>query len=212
VAASLRLVRAFGRAGGKRLVCAGSCAEYDWSGKILDEASTPLAPATLYGEAKASLYRLLSAAAPGLDLSFAWGRIFFLFGPREKPGRLVSDLFDDLAKGKTAALSVGTQVRDFMHVEDVAAAFAALLDSEMEGPVNIASGQAVTVRELAEQAGRVAGGADRLSFGARPLQSGEPPMLVAAVERLRAELGFQPRFSLEEGLLDTYERRTPSQK
>lgn len=207
VAASLRLVRAFAATGGGRLVVAGSCAEYDWSAPLLDESATPLGPATLYGEAKAALFRLLDKAAPALGLSFAWGRIFFPFGPFEPSGRLLGDLFDAIARGDAVPLSAGTQQRDFIHVEDVADALVRLLGSPLEGPVNIASGQALAVRDLAASAARIAGGADLIRFGERPARPGEPPVMAAATRRLHEELGFTPRYTTDSGLQDMFRRR-----
>jgi nucleoside-diphosphate-sugar epimerase len=207
VAASLRLARAFLAAGGRRIVAAGSCAEYDWSHSRLDERETPLNPATLYGEAKASLFRTLDKASRDLGFSFGWGRIFFPYGPEEKGERLLGGLFDSIARGEPVALSEGRQQRDFMHVEDVADAFAALLDSEVQGAVNIASGETVSVRDLARRAARIAGAEHLLDFGARPMQPGEPPLLAASVGRLHGELGFSPRFTLDSGLRDMHARR-----
>jgi nucleoside-diphosphate-sugar epimerase len=206
-AASLRLILAVGKAGTRRVVAAGSCAEYDWSRPMLDEQTTPLEPATLYGQAKVAVFRLLASVGPQLGLSFAWGRIFFTYGPTEKPGRLVSDLLDGLGRDETVQLSAGTQERDFMHVSDVAAAFAALLDREVEGAVNIASGEIVSVRHLAERLAGLAGKQDRLAFGMRAMQPGEPARLAPSIERLRTEVGFVPQFTLDAGLRDTYQRR-----
>ena len=207
VAASLRLAYVFARGGGRRLVGAGSCAEYDWSESRLDERRTPLRPATLYGEAKASTFRLLEKAAPVLGCAFAWGRVFFPFGPGEKPDRLLSSLFDGIAAGRTVDFSAGTQQRDFIHVDDVAEAFVRLLDSDVEGPVNIASGETVAVRDVVERAARLAGGEALLRFGARPLQPGEPEVMSAATDRLRHDLGFTPRMTLDRGLEDMFRRR-----
>jgi len=208
VAASLRLARGFAAAGGARLVAAGSCAEYDWTGDgLLDEATTPLRPATLYGIAKATLFSVLTAAAPVLGLSFAWGRVFFPYGPFEKPGRLLSGILDGIAANEAVALSEGTQQRDFLHVDDAGAAFAALLDGAVEGPVNIGSGAAVAVRDFATAAGEAANGAHLLRHGARPLQPGEPQLLVATTRRLAAEVGVTPRHTLASGLADAAARR-----
>ena len=203
VAASLRLVRAFAEAGGARLVGAGTCAEYDWSGDgVLDERTTPLAPATLYGAAKAALFGLLAAAAPVLGLSFAWGRVFFPYGAREQPGRLLSSILDGIAAGAPVPMSEGTQRRDFLHVDDVGAAFAALADSAVEGAVNIGSGEVVSVRAFAQAAAEAAGGAHLLRPGTRPMQAGEPLLLVARTDRLRHEVAFSHRHDLASGLAD----------
>lgn len=207
VAASLRLVRGFAAAGGQRAAIAGSCAEYDWGEPVLDEAATPLRPATLYGEAKASLYRILLRAAPTLDLSLGWGRVFFPYGPRESGARLVGGTLDALAAGREATFSTGTQERDFLHVEDVAAALVALLASKVSGAVNIGSGEAIAVRALAERLAAFTDGAALLRFGVRPVAPDEPPRLVAATARLEQELGFRPRFTLDAGLRDAWVRR-----
>ncbi|WP_439534553.1 NAD-dependent epimerase/dehydratase family protein, partial [Polymorphobacter sp.] len=111
MAATLRLVRGFAAAGGSRAVIAGSCAEYDWSHPRLEETVTPLAPATLYGTAKARLFQTLAAAAPILGLSLAWGRLFFPYGPDERSGRLLADVVDSVRAGRRVATSDGAQRR-----------------------------------------------------------------------------------------------------
>ncbi len=129
VAATLALVRVFREAGGARAVVAGTCAEYAWGPERLGEDGC-CAPATLYGAAKDGTRRILAAYASESGLSFAWGRLFFLYGPGEKPGRLVSDAFRALSSGERFATSQGHQRRDFSHVADVAEAFAALVDTD----------------------------------------------------------------------------------
>jgi len=203
VAASLVLARAFADSGGKRLVVSGSCAEYDWTNPVLDEETTPLCPATLYGKAKAVLFDLLQAAAPTLGVSFGWGRIFFPYGPGDRPERLIGTLIAALREGRPAEFSAGTQERDFIHAADVGGALVALVVSNVAGAVNIGSGNAIAVRSFVEQAAHLVGGAAALRFGNRPLASGEPPRLVAATCRLHDEVGFTPRFNHLTGLQDT---------
>jgi nucleoside-diphosphate-sugar epimerase len=203
VAASGHLVRAFAAAGGRRVVVAGTCAEYDWSHDLLSETSTPLAPATRYGTAKNTLRTSLAAAAPALGLSWAWGRVFFLYGPHEVPGRLVSDVTAGLLAGRRVAVSTGTQERDFMHVADVARAFVTLLDSGFGGPLNVATGKVVPVRDVIERLGTLTGGSELIDFGARPSPPGDPPRLAADVRALTTKVGFTPRYDLARGLQDT---------
>lgn len=203
VARSLDLARAFADVGGQRLVVAGSCAEYDWSEARLDETATPLAPSTLYGSAKAALFRLLTSAAPELGLSLGWGRIFFPYGPGDRPERLLGSVTAALREGRAAEFSHGTQERDFIHVADVAGALLALSASDLEGPVNLGTGQAVSVRALVEEMVALSGRNIELVFGARPAASYEPPCLVAATDRLFGALGYRLRFDRSAGLLDT---------
>ena len=204
VAASLNLYLAFAEAGGTRAVIAGTCAEYDWSCTELDERSTPLAPRTLYGQAKHHLHALLEQAGSQTTVRMAWGRVFFLYGPHEARGRLVSDVIHSLLERREAYCSDGTQQRDFMHVADVGRAFAAILDSDLTGPVNIASGVCVPVRSVISTLGLLLEASELIRFGAanRP---DDPPRLAASVDVLHGRLGFRPVFDLRSGLADTVE-------
>lgn len=203
VAATLRLVLAFRQAGGTRAVIAGSSAEYDWTGDApLDERTSPLDPATGYGRAKRALFDLLTGT-PALGLSIGWARIFFAFGPDDKPDRLLSQVIDGVAAGRTVACSAGMQVRPFIHVDDVAGALVALLRSPVEGAVNVALAETMSVRDLALCAGAAAGNPNHIAFGMQPLQPGEPPLLRAATARLTDEVGFVPRFTIATGVAAT---------
>ena len=201
VGASLRLLRAFSEAGGRRAVVAGTCAEYAWGldGRC-QEGRTPLAPATLYGAAKHGLGVAAEAYARQEGLSLAWGRIFFCFGPGEDPRRLVPSVACALLRGEEAPVSHGEQIRDFLAVWELADAFAALLDSEVEGPVNVASGEPVAIRDLVAMVGEAAGRPELIRFGALPARPGEPAQVVADVARLRDEVGWRPREPLRDAL------------
>ena len=199
VGASLRLYRRFAAAGGRRVVAAGSCAEYDWNHDWLDEANTPLRPSTLYGTAKDALHRVLRSAASQDGITLGWGRLFFLYGPHEAPSRLVASIAQSLAQGEPALCGDGLAQRDFMRSEDAGAAFATLVDSDFDGPVNIASGSCVPIADVAQTLARLAGRPDLLRLGARPSVV-EPARLAAATDRLQHQLGFRPGATLEQGL------------
>lgn len=203
VEASLRLLRGFRESGGERAVLAGTCAEYDWSHGRCVEGETPLRPRGLYGVAKDALRRVVEAYAAETGLSAAWGRIFFLYGPHEHRERLVASTALALLRGDPAEATDGRQARDFLHVEDAASALAALLDSFVEGAVNVGSGEARAVRELVAALGQTAGRPELVRLGARAAAPGEPSLLVADVRRLREEVGWSPRRSLEQGLAET---------
>jgi nucleoside-diphosphate-sugar epimerase len=202
VAASLVLTRAFAEHGGSRAVYAGTCAEYDWSEPLLDEVRTPLRPQTIYGASKDALHKILAISSDALGISIAWGRIFFLYGPGEVGGRLIPDVVSALARGEPALCSAGTQRRDFMHVEDIASALVAILESKIAGPINIASGDCRPLRDIVMQIATNLDRPDLVRFGARPMQKGEPPELRASTRILNEEVGFRPRRSLESGLAE----------
>ncbi|MEA2151004.1 MAG: dTDP-L-rhamnose 4-epimerase [Solirubrobacteraceae bacterium] len=203
VAATVGLVDEFAAAGGARAVLAGTCAEYDWAAQQPLREDAAVGPATYYGVCKDATRRVAEGLAERAGLSFAWGRIFFLFGPREDDRRLVASVARALVAGERAPTSSGTQVRDFLHVDDAAGAFATLVDSDAHGPVNIASGTGVTVRRIVEGLARASGRPELLDIGALAQRPGDPEAIVADVTRLRDEVGFRPAFSLQEGLDQT---------
>jgi nucleoside-diphosphate-sugar epimerase len=211
VQASLGLLMEFAAAGGQRVVTAGTCAEYSWDegDGICREDDTPLRPSSLYGVSKDALRRMQDSMAATLGFSAAWGRVFFPYGVGEPAGRLVPSVIDSVLAGKPAQCSHGRQLRDFIYVDDVARAFAVVLDSGYEGALNIGTGQAVTIVEVARAAAEAAGRPELLELGALPSRAGEPDVLLADTAKLR-RLGFMPRWSLAEGMAATVKYRVSS--
>lgn len=205
--ASQSLLRGFRARGGIRAVMAGSCVEYDWSkASVCSESSTPLADAsgtpTPYAVTKIALQKALAQFSHEEGLSSAWGRIFFQFGPHEHPDRLVPSVIRHLLKNQEAVCTHGRQVRSFLHVADVGAAFAQLLDGEIQGAVNIGSDERIALADLIERIAGEIGRADLVRLGARSAPQDEPPLLVPDVGRLRNEVQWRPRLSLNEGISD----------
>lgn len=200
VSASLDLLNEFYANGGKRAVMAGTCAEYSWKYEKCSEYITPLEPATLYGTCKKSLCTMLDAFSGQTALSSAWGRVFFLYGPHEYPDRLVPLVINSLLNGKPCALSSGRQVRDFLYVEDVASAFVDLLASDVEGAVNIGSGVPVSIRETVDLIAKKIGRPDLVKFGELPTLPNDPPVLTADARKLREDVHWSNRYSLDQGL------------
>jgi nucleoside-diphosphate-sugar epimerase len=203
VQASLNLFRAFAANGGERATVAGSCTEYDWGHSLYSESKTPFNPSSLYGTCKRALHLILRSFAKEAKISLAWGYIFYLFGPHEHENRFLPAIIRSLLLQKEVPCSHGRQIRDFLYVKDVAGGLVALLDSELTGGVNIASGQGIALRELASKVARNPKDHGLLKFGALPPPQNDPTELVADVTRLREELKWQPQYTLEEGLQET---------
>lgn len=200
--ASARLVKDFVAAGGERVVISGSCAEYDWTDGLCDERYTLVAPNSLYGTAKNMLRMRVESMLQNSPASLAWGRLFFLYGPGANLARLPLAIIDPLLLGQKATCNAGSLRRDYLYIDDAAEALVALLASQVTGPVNVASGQAVRLRELARQAAEHTGRPELLTCHTS-LGEQEPPVVFGSIERLKHEVGFTPRVSLEEGLRRT---------
>jgi len=205
VGASLDLLREFAADKGQRAVLAGTCAEYDWSlGQCL-EWETPTDPLTLYGTCKNALHQIAERFTEQVGLSFAWGRVFFLYGPHEHPSRFIPSIIRSLLEGKPARCNYGQCVRDFLHVADVAGAFVQLLESDVRGPVNIASGQGVSLGQVASILAQIIGRKDLLQVDALRPSADNPGILTADVTRLSSEVGWRATYGLESGLIQTVE-------
>lgn len=203
VEGSLQLLRLFHMNGGKRVVMAGTCAEYDWRYGYCSEHITPLVPLTLYGTCKNALQHLLKEFSHVTGLSSAWGRIFFLYGPHENPGRLVASFIRCLLESKEAFCLHGDLIRDFLHVQDVASAFVTLLESSVVGPVNIVSGNPVTLRDIVNTVADKLGRMGLVRFGVQTHPFDEPKLLVAEMDRLHNEVGWEASYDLHRGLDQT---------
>ncbi len=199
--ASVHLFEECIKAGVTRIVGSGSCFEYDWNRGACDEWATPLDATTLYGRKKAECGTILGA----LDVSSAWGRVFYLFGPHEPEKKLIASVIRSLVLGEEVKLTHGRQIRDFLYVEDVASAFVALLESDVEGPVNIASGKPMSIADLVTMAAAKLDRTQLLQFGAKEAPPNDPPRIEAKTDRLKEELRWTEQTGVERGLEKTIE-------
>jgi nucleoside-diphosphate-sugar epimerase len=205
---SLSLFQILIKAGCRHIVAAGTCFEYDTNFGYLHE-DTPTHPASLYAAAKLSCYLLGSQLAAQAKISFAWGRIFYPYGPQEDPRRLVPAAIKALTQGVSFPASPGDQVRDYIHVTDVASAFYTLMGKKADGVFNISTGSPVSIRQLLETLGLLMNRSDLINLGALPYRNWEPPFICGNNTRLK-NLGWSPFYSLKDGLLETIrETSTP---
>lgn len=200
---SLELLKKFYECGGTRFVFAGSCAEYTWNNLTCIENKSSEIPTSIYGQYKKNFSDWTHLFSKENNISVACGRVFFLYGPGEPQSRLIPSIIRKLLKGEIAKCSDGNQIRDFMHVVDVADALVTLLDSPVEGVVNIASGEPIKLRTLVEEIANLMNKRDQILFGEIPRAAYDPDDITASTERLMRELNYSPKIPLKEGLLDT---------
>jgi nucleoside-diphosphate-sugar epimerase len=199
---SLQVVDAFLANGGSRVVVAGTVAEYDWSAGVCSERTTPCRPATLYAACKHAQYEVLERWSAQVGFSFAEGRLFWTYGPKESPERLVPGMIQSSVSRRPFQLRYPAQARDYLHVADVGAAFSALLASEVQGAVNIGSGEGVALSRLGEIVGEETGEGLIMQPGDASAND-SAPLVVAETSRLMRDVGFTPRYRLEQGIRDT---------
>lgn len=203
VTASLTLIRNFHQKGGQRVVCTGSCYEYDWRYGFCNEELTPTVPDTTYGASKNALREMIQAYGRDQGLSNAWARLFFLYGPNENPNRLVSSVILSLLRGQEAKSSHGLQVRDYMHVQDAADGVVALLDSDLAGPLNIASGAATRIRDIVSIIGQQTDASELVKIGVLAARKNDTALVVADIDNAKTRLNFEPSYNLAAGISQT---------
>lgn len=184
VEGSLRMADAAARSAVRQIVGIGTCFEYRLPNDHIT-AEAALGPVTLYAAAKLALLRMLEKRVDGGPTVLTWARLFYLFGEGEHPARLFPMLHRKLSAGEPVALSSGDKIRDFLDVADAGRMIAGLVDTGQSGPVNICSGKAVTIREIAEGIADLYGRQDLLTFGTATVHPRDPMAVVGVPNVLR---------------------------
>jgi nucleoside-diphosphate-sugar epimerase len=207
VSMSVNLLRAVASVGCARIVGLGTCFEYDTSVGYLREDS-PERPMTLYAASKLALRTVLEAFARQRGIDWSWVRLFYLFGGREQPARLVPYLIRVVQHNGVVPLRSPESIRDYLHVEDVVAGISTVALNRLTGVINLGSGQPISVRDIAVQIGDLLGKDVTIEAGAGEEASTDPPFVCANTERLKRLTSWRPALTLQEGLRRTIAERS----
>ena len=217
---ALNLLDAMRDAGVRRLVFSSTCAVYGEPETVPMHEDIPAAPVNAYGNSKLAIDRMIADECRAHGLGAASLRYFNVAGARgglgedHEPETHLIPLVLRAAAGVSDHVKVlgtdyptrdGTAVRDYIHVEDLGRAHAMALDAVEPGRhaiYNLGTGHGYTVKEVVETARRVTGREIEAREG--PRRPGDPPALVAASDRIRAELGWVPEKSLEDMIADAW--------
>jgi nucleoside-diphosphate-sugar epimerase len=182
---SVKAFRAAKAAGVGRFVVAGTCFEYGASAADYERipVNAPLRPLGSYPASKAAATMALHALAIELDLSVLQFRIFQAYGPGEAESRFWPSLMRAAASGGDFEMSLGTQLRDFIHVEQIAQAFLdAAADKNFSSRgfqiENLGSGETLSLAEFALREWEAAGAEGRLILGSVPMRPNEMMRIV----------------------------------
>ena len=200
--ASLQLASKLASLGCRRFVGIGSCFEYDTTLGYLSE-NTAAKPASLYAASKLATQIALEQLGNVTGMSVVWSRLFLEYGPFEDQRRLMPAVICALLQNQQAKTTKGEQVRDYLHVEDVAAAIWAIAQSNLCGIVNVGSGIPVTVRDVVMTIAAILGKPDLVSLGALPYSASEMMFLCANNRLLVENTGWAPQYDLQTGLRHT---------
>jgi nucleoside-diphosphate-sugar epimerase len=178
-------------------VFSGTCFEYAFKSAPLKE-SDPLNPATIYARCKNELRYQAEVFAQASNLSFGWGRIFYVLGHNEAPNRLLPYIVASLQNGQKAVIKGGSLIRDYMYTKDIAGAFVQFLMSDIKGCVNICSGEGIAIWDLSFKLAEKLGRPDLLEFTDNAQD--QPPVIIGDNMRLCTEIGYSLKYDLESAL------------
>lgn len=199
--AALDLVETLGVIGCRRFLGIGSQAEYGVTNEVMEETSS-LQPVTSYGSAKVAALHMTRQRAAQLGMEWVWGRVFSVYGTYEPETTLLSYLARSLRSGETPQMTAGTQLWDYLHASDAAAAMAALLLRGRNGEVyNIAHGDVRPLRTFSEEMRDVLAPTAQIAYGTseRPPTSMRP-----SVEKIQTHTGWQACVKFADGVKITY--------
>ena len=217
---ALNLLDAMRDAGCRRLVFSSTCAVYGVPEAVPMHEDIAAAPVNAYGNTKLAIDRMIGDECRAHGLAAASLRYFNVAGARgelgedHEPETHLIPLVLRAAAGVSDHVKVfgtdyptrdGTAVRDYIHVEDLGIAHALALEAAAPGChaiYNLGTGHGYTVKEVVESARRVTG--REIEVHEEPRRPGDPPELVAASDRIKRELGWEPRKDLDEMIADAW--------
>ena len=178
LAASVRLARACRDI---RFVGLGTCLEHDESAQ------------TLYAQCKRELFHALTG-------NFAWARVFFVYGPGDRAGRLIPSMLERFGRGEPAGPTFGGLRRDYIHVDDLAGQVVRIACSGVQGSIDVGTGEAPSLSEIFT-AGAAAFGRPELAES-NTETGGQRPLIQADMSRFQAFIGDPAARSIDQGLRD----------
>jgi len=167
----------------------------------------PIDPVSPYSATKASATAMATYLSKAVGIPVITMRPFITYGPAQLHDTLIPFLIKGVLQKKTVELTAGLQFRDFIFVDDLVACYLAAIEKAetFAGPeiFNVGSGKKIQIREVIEAIAGLLDGGEYLKIGARPMRAGEPPSMIADIQKAKELLGWQPAVPLSEGLRKT---------
>ena len=133
-------------------------------------------------------------------------RLYSVYGPYEEPSRLMPTLIVHALAGKLPRLADPETTRDYVYVDDVCEAYlmAATRTSDDFGAIyNVGTGTQISLRELVERVSRTLDVVAEPRWGSMPGRSWDTRVWVAQTRKIRSELGWRPRHTVDQGIRET---------
>jgi len=219
VSAGINLLEVMLRHGVKKFIFSSTAATYGEPETTPIAEEHPTAPVNPYGASKLLFERVLADFLGNSGMEYITMRYFNAagasrkFGEEHRPETHIIPLLLEVAAGERESFQIygtdyatpdGTCIRDYVHVMDISQAHALAVEqiSQFRGRIyNIGNGRGFSVHEVVETAQSVTG--RKINCRKAPRRAGDPAILVASSERISRELGWSPKFSSLEAIIET---------
>jgi nucleoside-diphosphate-sugar epimerase len=203
--ASTDLFDVLGRLGCGKIFAVGSCWEYGARTGAMKERDQGV-DLSLFAAHKTALQLIGQSNCAATGSRLTWGRVFFVFGPGQRPNSLIPSCFRSLKHGEAPKINSPLAINDFIHVADVAGAIRKLIENDdATGTYNIGSGRPFAVWEVVNLVAA--------EMGLAPVYHDMPPStegIWADISRIGL-LDWQPELSLQVGISQTISMLTADQ-
>lgn len=202
---SLNLVSMAAEMKCKKFLSVGSCWEYGGGEGALKESAPPLPPTHVpdFVIAKRTIQAMGEQIALQSKMQFLWPRLFFSYGPGQKPRTLIAHLVRSFKGGATPEVKNKSGANDFVYIDDVAEALVRILE-KAKGPsviYNIGSGRLTGVAEVVKEVYK----SFNLPAPKWCFTKARPRGFYANISKIRKEIGWKPRTNVKEGIRKTVE-------
>jgi len=182
----------------QKVIFSSTCAVYGNPDKIPVSELTPTKPLSPYGLFKLTGEQLLYYYFRTDKLKSVTLRYANVYGPGQNSG-IIGIVVDSVKNGKTVSVfGDGSQIRDYVYIDDVVKANLLSLDTDKGGVFNIGSGKGTSVNEIIETVNSVS--KRKVDVVYKEKQLGDPDKIVLDISLANKILGYEPSISLEEGI------------
>ncbi|MFZ4116730.1 MAG: UDP-glucose 4-epimerase GalE [Chthoniobacterales bacterium] len=216
VTCGLNLLNAMVTTGVKRFVFSSTCATFGVPNQMPIDESMPQHPINPYGESKLMFEHILHWYGKIHEITFVALRYFNAAGATERFGedhRVETHLIPNVLKvalGQKEAVEIygtdyptpdGSCVRDYIHVLDLAQAHLLALQAKESSCYNLGTGGGTSVKEVVECCRRVTG--HSIAALEKPRRPGDPPLLIGSSDKIKKELGWNPKYQSIETIIQS---------
>lgn len=188
------------RCGCSKVILPGTFSEYKNKHVPIDEY-TPCDPELAYGRYKYQLYQEALQFCREKNAVLAEARLFSVYGPDDSDDKMINSMIQKMMKNEEISLTKAEQIWDFIHVDDVAAAFIKLMETEVEsGCYNVATEEHRSLRSYIEDMKAITGSKSELKYGAISYGMEGIPHVICKTDKILHTIDWKPQISFYDGI------------